>query len=95
MNITMPNSRTTDPITSHIAGEAITQSGKRFNQQAEALRLVSSYPGHTAAELAEFSRLDRYQLSRRLPELEHIRIKKGDMRLCRILDSQCVTWWPV
>jgi hypothetical protein len=95
MNIRTPSARGTDPESSHLAAERITQSGKRSSQQDEAVRLVTSYPGHTAAELAEFSRLDRYQLSRRLPEIERIHVHKGSMRECRILGSQCVTWWPL
>lgn len=94
MNIQTPNARNTDPLSSHIAGENITRSSKRSSQQEEALRLVKSYPGHTAAELAKFSLLDRYQLNRRLPELVGIYIQKGAMRECRILGSTCVTWYP-
>jgi len=95
MNIQTPHSRSTDPEASHMAGEKITKSGKRFTQQQQVKELVQDYPGCTAPELASFCNLDRYQVNRRLSDLDDISIVKGPTRKCKELDSVCSTWWPL
>ena len=69
-NIQTPIARATDPATSHEAAEHMNATGKRKRQQLVALDMVRRHPGLTADELAEFGPLDRYQLNRRLFDLE-------------------------
>lgn len=56
--------RTTDPESSHLAGEDVTKSGVRHNQQLIATRCVRETPGRTSAELAVIHDKDRYMLGR-------------------------------
>ena len=89
----VPNSRNTDPITSHIAGNAIEHSGVAENQRLQALKAVKEYPARTSAELSVLTGLDRYMLGRRLSEL--IQLKQGEDRFkrqCRASGKLCVAW---
>ena len=88
-----PIARNTDPITSHISAHEITYSGARTTQQIEVLELVSDYAGHTSRELAVWSAMDRYQMARRLPELEHAGlVTKGPARRDETNLRMAVTW---
>jgi DNA-binding MarR family transcriptional regulator len=85
--------RNTDPITSHIAAQQITLSGARGRQQRIALRAVIEHPGLTSRELAALCSLDRYQMARRLPELEEADlVAKGPARQCKAGGRPAVTW---
>lgn len=93
--IITPAARNTDPITSHMAALEITARGKRGRQQQLVLRIVIKNPGKTSRELADICALDRYQVARRLPELEAAGvIEKGPIRMCSIGGRYCVTWRP-
>lgn len=86
--------RNTDPISSHIAAEANTMSGRRKAQQALTVAAVLSYPGSTSRELHEITGLDRHVLARRLPELERKgKITRGEQRVCKYGKGPAVTWW--
>lgn len=86
--------RVGDPITSHEAAEELTLSGRRMAQAEEIDRLVGKHPGYTSRELSGLTRLDRYQVARRLSDLEHLgRVKKGARRVCLIGERNAVTWW--
>lgn len=88
--------RSTDPTTSWVAAEQIVSSGKAALQQSTALEAVKANPGHTSAELARYCSLDRYQLARRLPELEEAgRVVRGPARKCLATGNSATTWWPV
>ena len=88
-----PIARNTDPITSHISAHEITYSGSRTTQQIEAFQLVAAYPGHTSRELAFFGELDRYQMARRLSDLEHAGlVTKGPIRKDETNLRMAVTW---
>jgi len=94
--IERPMARATDPESSHLAAEAMKISGKLGFQQRKALQLVIANPGATSAELARASdgMLDRYQVARRLPELEAAElVTKGAMRECEVTERPCVTWF--
>lgn len=84
------NARTTDPVSSHLAGDDIESSGIAGNQRRLVLALVKNYPNKTSHELALHSHLDRYQIARRLPEI-HL-IEKGPVRTCAVSKRTCVTW---
>lgn len=90
-----PAARNTDPSTSHEAAAALEASGRRQAQRARVRRAVHDYPGRTSAELAEAIDMDRYAVARRLPELEPLRVHKGEPRTCSIQGRRAVTWWPV
>lgn len=91
-----PAARATDPITSHLAAEDVTLSGKRVQQQRQAVAAVRAKPGMTSFELAMACGLDRYMLGRRLPECaKGGAVTKGDVRECGITGHKALTWWPV
>ena len=89
----MPIARNTDPISSHMAAQALTLSGARGRQQRIALRAVIEHPGMTSRELAALCSLDRYQMARRLPELEEAElVAKGPVRQCQAGGRPSVVW---
>ncbi len=91
-----PAARTTDPISSHIAARGITVSGIRGSQARIALEAVMENPHRTSFELSEACYLDRYQVARRLPELEEAGfVEKGIIRRCRVSGRHAVTWTAV
>lgn len=85
------NARSTDPLSSVLAGDEIEASGKAAAQRGKALAAVRSNPGLTSKELSAKTGLDRYMLARRLPELL-IEVEKGAMRICSVSKRLCVTW---
>lgn len=94
--IETPAARATDPITSHLAAEDVTRSGKRVQQQHQAAAAVRAKPGMTSFELAIACGLDRHMLGRRLPECaKGGAVTKGDLRECGITGHKALTWWPV
>lgn len=89
------NYRKTDPVTSQLAGQDIVESGACGRQQAFWLDLVQKYPGRTSRELAFMAQVDRYQGSRRLPELERDKkVKRGADKVCTQGGKLSATWWP-
>lgn len=96
--------RTADPGSSHIAARRHVGTGRRQANQAIIRALVTQYPGRTSVELhamlrgADQDRINRHELSRRLPELEEAglihRCARNQMRKCRIKRTHMLTWWP-
>jgi hypothetical protein len=85
-----PIARTSDPATSHEAGEAITANGKRDEFTAEALRLVRSAgpEGICGSEMDE-------HLRKRLTELEEAGlVRRGEPRVSKVTKFRNTTWWP-
>lgn len=94
ITVQTPAARAADPITSHEAADDVTRSGLRGQQQRQAREAVEKYPGHTSAELAEKTGLDRFMLARRLPEcITGGEVVKGTPRQCRVSRRRAVTWW--
>jgi len=90
-----PAARHSDPESSHLAAEEINRSGKRGQQQAQAIAAVKAFPGCTSFELALKTDIDRYTLARRLPEcITACAVRKGEQRTCSITGRQALTWWP-
>ena len=86
-------SRRVDPPSSHEAAREITESGRRAKQKEFVHFLVDTHPGSTAAELAQLGDIDRYLVSRRLPELEGDgRILKKGKRTCRARGRTATIW---
>ena len=77
-----PASRNTGPASSFHAEHEMNK-GARTNQQETVLRLVKLHPDHTSLELSKKSDLDRYQIARRLADLEYKgKVLKGRIRNC-------------
>jgi hypothetical protein len=87
--------RTTDPESSHLAAEHVV-SGRAASQRAAVLVAVEEHPGLTSFELAAHCRLDRWQIARRLPEIERLTrlVRRGHKRVCSVSGMQALTWWP-
>lgn len=90
-----PRARNTDPATSHQAAAKIGKSGRLRAQQLLVLRALRCCPGSTAVELADSSGLDRYLISRRLPELVPVWARRGKSRICTVAGTPQTTWHPV
>ena len=90
-----PIARATDPESSHEAADEVTGDGTRASQQWVIFSLVTKNPGCTSDELASVCYLDRYQVARRLPELEDAGyIRRGALRMSGISGRKATTWWP-
>lgn len=89
-----PGSRATDPESSHEADQQNRSSGARASQQHRVLMWVRRWPGRTSRELAALANVDRYMVARRLPELEPIHLRRGDLRKCAVTHKRAVTWFP-
>jgi hypothetical protein len=88
-----PRARRSDPETSHLAAERIRP--KLRKQQQAVLDALARWPGSTAVELAKVSGLDRYLVSRRLPELTPIWVRRGRPRACSVAGTIQGTWYVV
>ena len=87
-----PRARRHDPLTSHLAAERVKP---RLRKQQEAvLAALTRWPGSTAVELAHATGLDRYLVSRRLPELVPVWARRGKPRLCSVAGTAQTTWYP-
>jgi hypothetical protein len=90
-----PRARNTDPETSHLAAAALKASGNLGFQQQQVLEAVRKYPGKTAVELSAITGFDRYLVSRRLPELVPVYVRRGQPRACTVNGRPQGTWHPV
>lgn len=91
-----PIAANVDPLSSHLAAQEITRSGRRGAQKRAVLEALKAAPERTSAELARFAGLDRYAVARRLPDLAHDGFaEQGPMRKCRITGRPAVTWKPI
>ena len=91
-----PIARGPDPPSSHAAAREIERSGRRASQCEAVLELVNRHPRRTSLELSQLSQLDRYTVSRRLPELERRGlIRRGLTRDCTVNGRPMLTWEPV
>jgi len=89
-----PLSRNKDCITSFLAAEKLLRSGKLRGQRKAVLRALRLNDGSTSAEISAKIGSDRYVASRRLPELEKAGLcARGQIRLCKVTRSSCLTWW--
>ena len=75
-DVPRPMSRRSDPQTSRIAAERLWASGELGRQAKAVLEAVRRWPGSTAVEIAQWGQIDRYAVSRRMPELQ----RKGQVR---------------
>src|SRR5215469_10013904 len=72
------------------------RTGRRASQSEAVLEMVKRHPRRTSLELSRLSQLDRYTVSRRLPELERRGlIRRGVIRDCTVNGRPMLTWEPV
>ena len=91
----MAKSRTSDPVTSHMAAREAEKSGRAASQRAICLASVLAYPGQSAAEIASQTGLERHVPSRRLPELrDRGLIVNGEPRSCTVTGRISMIWMP-
>ncbi|GGA00273.1 hypothetical protein [Dyella caseinilytica] len=94
--IETPISRANDPVSSHLAAEQITQTGKRQSHLELIVAAVYAHPGCTAGELTQYTGLTHVQIDRRTGDLRMSeRIVFGAIRQCRVIGSQQQTLWPM
>jgi hypothetical protein len=91
-NVDTPRARRSDPATSHLAAERVRPRLRK--QQRQVLDALTRWPGSTAVELATRSGLDRYLVSRRLPELVPQYARRGKPRSCTVASTPQTTWYP-
>lgn len=90
-----PASHRNDPASSYEAEAFVNDSGVREKQQHMVYELVKKFPNSTADELADHSVLDRYQIGRRLKEVETAGlIERGAPRKSIKTGRSGVTWHP-
>lgn len=95
MNALSPAARTADPITSQLAADEHTASGKRGRHIGIVIDAVRRHPGKTSAELAPLCALERHEVARRTSDAERCgAIRKGQIRRCDTSGRSAVTWWP-
>lgn len=91
----VPAARETDPLTSHAAIKATTESGKRTTHQRRVLDCVTRLPGLTFHEIAVQVGLNEHATMKRLGDLKGSRpplVRHGEARV--VNGRPCVTWWP-
>lgn len=88
-------SRVTDPDTSRQAASNLERTGQRQRQLDQCLDAVRRFSGHTAPEIGKLSGVDRYVLSRRLPDLRREgSVASGRSRKCNVTGNLSMTWYP-
>lgn len=94
---TAPLARRTDPASSHAAAHEVDASGQRDSQKARILTYLRSWPvPSTSTEITSLGSIDRYVVSRRLPDLERDGlVQRGAIRECSVTGRRCVTWRAV
>lgn len=70
INIQTPNARESDPVTSHLAGDYVTDSGSRKRMMLRLVELVRETPNKTCRELEKANGYEVGQLSKRANEAE-------------------------
>lgn len=88
--------RVTDPVSSHVAHDEHTASGRRARHAEDVFAVVESRPGLTYREVASYINwLEPVEVMRRLSDLaEQGRAERGEQRTCSISGRRSLTWWP-
>lgn len=85
--------KSNDPWTSHEAGDDVVEAGVTLKHFGEILKAMAADEPRTSAEIARVCTLDRWQVARRLPEMERRDlVQRGPARLCRVCSRQSITW---
>lgn len=85
--------RRDDPQTSKAAACKVIASGKVSAMHTRVLNALVEHGPSTSAELAAKSGLDRYDVARRLPELERkSMVTRGNARACKVTGNAAAVW---
>jgi predicted HTH transcriptional regulator len=94
-----PLARNTDPVTSALAGQAITEDGTRDVHKSKVLKALKEEPlSVTSRELSVRMDMDRHEVARRLSDLKvDGLVCQAGKRVCTASKKrlQCVTWKAV
>jgi hypothetical protein len=98
-NIQTQAARNSDPITSHMAADDVTVTGKRQSHIRILSEVVANNPGMTSAEIAfmisdKHPDINRHEVARRLADAKGCTLRQGVSRKCRQSRRMCITWWP-
>lgn len=87
-----PATRSSDPLSSF---EAEDRANKYFRQKHKQviLDVIRRYPGLTSMQMASYCHLDRHQIARRTPDLEHDGLIDGIPKKPRTGKDE-VRWYP-
>jgi len=89
-----PQSRVMDKLESQTAAKSVVK--KAEHQRRLCLAVVQRSPGLTAPEIAVRAKIDRYDASRRLPEVRKKGlVANGAARKCTENGTMMATWLPV
>lgn len=87
--------RRDDPSSSHQAARRMVTSGARDSHMLCVVAAIRRAPGHTSAELAKLTGMERHEVARRTADAEHDGLAyKGGQRTCDVSGRAAVTWWP-
>ncbi len=89
------NFRNRNPSTSREAFQKHIDNGNLKSHRSIVLKGVSTYPGHTAAEVAQKIGLSHVETQRRLSDLcrDGVLLMSGRRR-CQVKGSAMSLWWP-
>jgi len=81
------------PISSHLAGDDLTISGRRASQKAEIVSWIRTQASRlTSLESPHATGMDRYRVARRLPDLGRDGlVERGDVRECTASHRPAIT----
>jgi len=89
----MPISHRNDAVSSFKAADRHKASDNWSKQRQAVLKALQTLVCATAKEISEFSGIDRYIVSRKLPDLRRAGVvENGKPRKCRILKKKTLTW---
>jgi hypothetical protein len=93
----VPLARDSDPISSHEAGDEVTESGRREAQMDRILIQLKAHPDSTSHELKKgLPGLNEVQICKRLNDLKWCGLAaKSGIRLCRVSKRRIQTWRAV
>jgi hypothetical protein len=99
-NIQTQAARNSDPITSHMAANDVTTSGKRQTHIRMLSEIVTRNPDMTSAEIAfmvadKHPELTRHEVARRLADCKGTTLRQGASRKCKQSNRMCITWFPM
>ena len=92
-----PIARTSDPVTSHVAAQGVTESGSRATHCAAVLEvlLLAPHPLTYREIAARLPKLEAVEVMRRLNDLRHEsppRVVQLDKRECQVSGRPAMTW---
>lgn len=89
-----PRRCSTVPNTSRRALDRVLSSGSASSKRARIVAAMATFTEpKTAAEIAQLAGLNRYDVSRRMKEIQALGVvRRCLIRACTVLGSECFTW---